>query len=77
MATGSDVTNRKPAPPLDFERGALDDGLKIDTQVRVRADGSRTTVHVRQTYSFESAATMGAALGWKSSLDQLEALARR
>ena len=33
--------------------------------------GGKTTMHVRQTYKFESDATRGAPQGWASTLDQL------
>ena len=47
------------------------------TTVTFAEDGGKTTLHVEQTYTFESDATRGARAGWTLTLNQLEAYARR
>lgn len=51
--------------------GKIPDGNVIETTVKFSETGGKTTLAVRQVYSFESNATRGAPLGWKATLDQL------
>ena len=52
--------------------GRLPDGNEVRTLVRFAEDADgKTTLTVRQTYSFESDATRGAKQGWTATLNQL------
>ncbi len=51
--------------------GKIPDGNVVETSVAFSEAGGKTTLAVRQVYSFESDATRGAPLGWKATLDQL------
>jgi uncharacterized protein YndB with AHSA1/START domain len=51
--------------------GTLEDGNTIVTTVTFSEKSGKTTLTVRQVYSFASDATRGASLGWKATLDQL------
>lgn len=51
--------------------GSIPDGNVVETTVRFSEARGKTTLAVRQVYSFESNATRGAPLGWKATLDQL------
>lgn len=46
-------------------------GQNVFTIVTFTAQGSKTRLTVLQTYSFESDATRGAAIGWSQTLDHL------
>lgn len=47
-------------------------GQRVWTEVTFTERGSKTEVHVRQLYSFESDATRGASMGWNQQFDRLE-----
>jgi uncharacterized protein YndB with AHSA1/START domain/dihydrofolate reductase len=66
------------SPPerLTFD-GKLPDGNEVRTVVTFAEEDGKTTLTVRQTYSFESDATRGAPAGWSSTLDQLAEHVRR
>jgi uncharacterized protein YndB with AHSA1/START domain len=51
--------------------GKIPEGNVVETTVKFSEAGGKTTLAVRQVYSFESMATRGAPLGWKATLDQL------
>jgi uncharacterized protein YndB with AHSA1/START domain len=63
-------TEAVPPERLGFA-GVLNDGNRIITTVTFAEDAGKTTLTVRQTYSFRSAATGGAVQGWTTTLDQL------
>lgn len=55
-----------------------DPGQRVWTEVTFTEQEGKTKVTVHQVYSFESAATRGASLGWNQQLDRLTAyLAKR
>lgn len=56
--------------------GKLPDGNEVETTVTFSEAGGKTTVNVRQTYSFQSDATRGAPQGWTQTLDQLGEVVR-
>jgi uncharacterized protein YndB with AHSA1/START domain len=58
-------------------RGKLPDGNEVNTLVTFAEEGGKTTLTVRQTYSFESDATRGAKMGWTSSLELLAECVQR
>jgi uncharacterized protein YndB with AHSA1/START domain len=45
---------------------------RVWTEVTFAESGQKTTVKVRQLYSFESDATKGAPIGWSQQFDRLE-----
>jgi uncharacterized protein YndB with AHSA1/START domain len=51
--------------------GKIPDGNVVETTVAFSETAGKTTLSVRQVYSFESPATRGAPMGWKATLDQL------
>ncbi|HEX4004350.1 MAG TPA: SRPBCC domain-containing protein [Candidatus Acidoferrales bacterium] len=59
---------------LVFE-GAIhgDVSQSVWTEVIFAEEGGKTRINVRQVYSFESAATRGAPIGWNQQLDRLVA----
>jgi uncharacterized protein YndB with AHSA1/START domain len=64
---------------LVFE-GAIhgDASQKVWTEVIFAEEGDKTKITVHQVFSFESAATQGAPIGWNQQLDRLVAyLAKR
>lgn len=64
---------------LVFE-GAIhgDASQKVWTEVIFTEEGGKTKITVHQVFSFESAATQGAPIGWNQQLDRLVAyLAKR
>ncbi len=54
--------------------GKIHDENDSVTAVTFAEDGARTTMTVHQTYAFESDATRGAPVGWRTTLDQLSEL---
>jgi uncharacterized protein YndB with AHSA1/START domain len=57
--------------------GKIHGGNEVDTTVTFTEEANgKTTITMRQTYSFESDATRGAAQGWTITLDQLAAHVR-
>jgi uncharacterized protein YndB with AHSA1/START domain len=51
--------------------GKIDGDNAIETTVTFVETNGKTTLTMRQTYSFESEATRGAKQGWTMTLDQL------
>ncbi len=50
---------------------------RVWTEVSFAERGGKTEITVRQLYSFESAATRGAPIGWSQQLDRLEEFVTR
>jgi uncharacterized protein YndB with AHSA1/START domain len=59
------------APERLTFRATIHGGNVVDTTVTFSEHEGKTTMTVRQTYSFESDATRGAPQGWSATLDQL------
>jgi uncharacterized protein YndB with AHSA1/START domain len=55
----------------------IHDDNRVHTTVTFSDVGTKTKMHVVQTYSYESPATRGAPQGWASTLDQLGEFAKR
>ena len=69
---------------VEPERLVFDGTIHADTSQRVWTEvtfaevGGKTKIRIRQVFSFESAATKGAPIGWNQQLDRLtEYLARQ
>jgi uncharacterized protein YndB with AHSA1/START domain len=59
------------APERIVFTGAIHDGNKTVTTITLAEHDGKTTLTMRQTYTFESEATRGAKQGWTMTLDQL------
>jgi uncharacterized protein YndB with AHSA1/START domain len=63
-----------PAPERIVFTGTIDDvpGHIVETRVTFEAQGRKTRLILRQSYTFESDATRGAQIGWAQTLDSLK-----